>query len=173
MGGLLVCFSETAFNGMQTPAARLGSRPKRWLMCDWQRVLTQIQPGKEMHNSSSINTQPMSIWAHKRFGSLKQRKVIDLSAYVTGEHIGYDVQVSPEHRPPASLLFLSATLRCWHRRHFVKFYEPLSSECLPRRHHLTGERSGTDRAKLCAPCPALWCYVWTTCILAHVTLIRK
>lgn len=98
MGGLFVCFSETAFNGMQTPAARLGSRPKRWLMCDWQRVLTQIQPGKEMQDSSSINTQPMSIWAHKRFGNLKQRKVNDLSAYITGGHIGYAVQVSPEHR---------------------------------------------------------------------------
>lgn len=84
MGGLFVCFSETAFNGMQTPAARLGSRPKRWLMCDWLRVLTQIQPGKEMLNSSSINTQPMSISANKRFGNLKQRKVIDLSAYKTG-----------------------------------------------------------------------------------------
>lgn len=112
----------------------------------------------EEHNSSNINIQPRSVWAHKRssLDSLKQRKVMQgrgahqmLHRFYLSRDVGYRLSVC-----------LSASLRCRHRRHFVQFHERLPCSlraCIEE--HFSGKRNcnSTDRANVCSS-DRLWWY---------------
>lgn len=104
--------SETAFSGMQTPAARLGSRPKRWLVRDWRRVLARIESGGKR---VIVGAQTLSrgVLEHARAPAVRNKEKSQTCAQKQqGRRTG-----SPEHA-------------FGRRRHFVQFRERLSCTCV-------------------------------------------
>lgn len=81
--------SETGFSGMQTPAARLSSRPKRWLMCVCQRVRTFSQKNKKNNSSSTLECLSIQTLQLRQFETKKSHKTyVPKEGGRGGRHIG-------------------------------------------------------------------------------------